>query len=88
MYPEAAIRKPLRYKLGFDPFSRKRQAEVMRKDIEIIEEIPQISDYTYSDSKVSTRNISIFPIFPIGFFLDYSNYEMIPRFIFFINCIL
>ncbi|MFY9964852.1 MAG: hypothetical protein WBL44_13240 [Nitrososphaeraceae archaeon] len=68
MYPEAAIRKPLRYKLGFDPFSRKRQAGVMRKDIEIIEEIPQISDSTYSDSKVSTRNISIFPIFPIGFF--------------------
>jgi hypothetical protein len=59
----------------------------MRKDIEIIEEIPQISDSTYSDSKVSTRNISIFPIFPIGFF-NYSNYEMIPRFIFFINCIL
>jgi hypothetical protein len=39
----------------------------MRKDIEVIEEIPQISDSTYSDSKVSTMNISIFPIFPIGF---------------------
>jgi hypothetical protein len=39
----------------------------MRKDIEVIEEIPQISDSTYSDSKVSIRNISIFPIFPIGF---------------------
>jgi hypothetical protein len=39
----------------------------MRKDIEVIEEIPQISDSAYSDSKVSTRNISIFPIFPIGF---------------------
>jgi hypothetical protein len=59
----------------------------VRKDIEVIEEIPQISDSTYSDSKVSTRNISIFPIFLLDF-LDYSNYEMIPRFYFFLNCIL
>jgi hypothetical protein len=60
----------------------------MGKDIEVIEEIPQISDSIYSDSKVSTRNISIFPIFPIGFLRLYSHYEMIPRFIFFLNCIL
>jgi hypothetical protein len=39
----------------------------MSNDIGVIEEIPQISDSAYSDSKVSTRNISIFPIFPIGF---------------------
>jgi hypothetical protein len=40
----------------------------MRKDIDVFEEIPQVSDSTYSDYKVSTRNISFFPIFPIGFF--------------------
>ena len=87
MYPEAAIRKPLRYKLGFDPFSRKRQAEVMRKDIEIIEEIHKFQILHIQIPKFP-QGIYQFSQFSLLDFLDYSNYEMIPRFIFFINCIL
>lgn len=61
-------KKTVEVQTGIRPVQALTTSGVMRKDIEAIEEIPQISDSTYSDSKVSTRNISIFPIFPIGFF--------------------
>jgi len=61
-------KKTVEVQTGIRPVQPLTTSGVMRKDIEVIEEIPQISDSTYSDSKVSTRNISIFQIFPIGFF--------------------